>query len=280
MQYVIDNHITIRVDHSDYLILGTDKDFVVNSGYYTITGSERDQRETKLLAQTNHVFHWLSIDDQISIVRKLHELRSILNDHKRCIEMTNRANGDIICKLGHELTELKFVNHMRERLYAYVQSGVINLADFGNAGKRAHDTEELTFYTENVYYLTVFSLMAKLLFPFTAELMKEPVDTTYTPFNRRELKVVEYLTPLFNCWHPETFHKISHTIFHVINKSGSIPEEYHANVYLRMISMFMIRYLVTMDLSTSLFNPVKYLSAYNRHMLDWIRSDLKRLKIH
>lgn len=159
----------------------------------------------------NQFFITLSVDDQKKIAMTLMMMHHALvefiraDQPERLILFTH--------DLGSHLVQLNTEIQLCRKLELFVENN-IPIGDFSDAGTRAQDTEELTFYRPEVVKLTAIVLLCKMMTPIFGVLMdylKRQVDT-----NVKSVHCVSILSELFKQQYNPLITKLKNYIRHAL----------------------------------------------------------------
>lgn len=187
--------------------------------------------------------------------------------------------NSMLRQVGAQLNELEEELDLCTKLRAYIDENIV-VGLYEGAGKRAQDSEALTFQPEQVRDVMTITLLCKMLSPIYGcilNAMDKHIDT-----NMKVPLAVTILTTLFNRRYPALIEKLYNYIKHTIiqnndeSTSGYMHGYDNNSITYAMYSALMIRQLVNIDLRIQNGNLMTYILVSVKRAIATVRSGIKK----
>lgn len=211
----------------------------INAFMNTLSLNKKIELATCIGYMHDRILTWFKMHDQ-----DMSELESFIRELSSMLDLLDQ-NIDLCDRLKHYV-----VNNMPIGL-------------FEDAGKRAQDSEELTFHPEEVVDLMTITLLCKLFSPIFSTLMRcinKKIDTKL-----KEIQCASIFSMLFNRKYQRLVIKLENYIKHTVNQVtetslSSLMHGYNAyNLTLHLRSQLLIRQFVNVDLTIKNGNLMTYI---------------------
>ena len=241
-------------------------------------GPLRDDNWDMTFANINAFFASLTKDQQTILAQGFimmhHTVLDFFNTKFNILQISSIMR-EVADQLDAVDREIDLMGNLRK----YVDNNMV-VGLYAGAGKRAQDSDKLTFQPEQVKDLMSITLLCKMLCPIYGAIISQVekfVDTRL-----KETHCVAILTKLFNRRCPELIEKLMHYIGHTVKQhseespSGLMHGYDDNSLAYHMYGILMVRQFVNVDLRVRDGNLMTYIIVSVKRAINTIRSSVKR----
>ena len=241
-------------------------------------GPLKDDNWDVTFANVNQFFNTLTKAEQTTLAQGFimihHTIQEFFNSNADTIHILPTMR-----KISAQLDEIDKEIDLMGNLRKYVDNNMV-VGLYEGAGKRAQDSDKLTFQPEQVKYLMSITLLCKLLCPIYGAIIstiEKFVDTKL-----KETHCAAILTNLFERRCPELIEKLQHYITHTVlqhseeSASGLMHGYSNDSLSYHMYCILMVRQFVNVDLRVRNGNIMTYIIVSVKRAINTIRSAIKR----
>ena len=196
-----------------------------------------------------------------------------------------KANTDLLNlnatlrNVGEQLDAVDAEIDLCGQLRTYIDNNMV-VGLYEGAGKRAQDSDVLTFFPEQVKDLMTITLLCKMLSPIYGSIMnavEKRIDTKL-----KEILCVTILTKLFERRYKALIEKLQHYIKHTVEQnneesaSGLMHGYDNNSLAHHMYSALMARQFVNVDLRVRNGNLMTYIIVSIKRAIATVRSAIKK----
>ena len=229
-------------------------------------------------ANVNQFFTTLTKEQQTILAQGFimmhHTIQEFFNKNFDPIK-TSQTMREIASQLDTIDQEIDLMGNLRK----YVENNMV-VGLYKGAGKRAQDSDKLTFQPDQVKYLMAITLLCKMLCPIYGAINTQVgkfVDTKL-----KETHCVAILTKMFQRRCPELIDKLMYYIAHTVEQkneenTSSLMHGYDDNsLTYHMYGILMVRQFVNVDLRVRDGNLMTYIIVSIKRAIHTIRTAVKR----
>ncbi len=241
-------------------------------------GPLRDDNWDMTFANINAFFNTLTKEQQTVLAQGFimmhHTIQDFFNT-KFDILQISQTMRTIAEQLDAVDQEIDLMGNLRK----YVDNNMV-VGLYEGAGKRAQDSDKLTFQPEQVKYLMSITLLCKMLCPIYGAIIAQVEKFVDTKL--KETHCVAILTKMYQRRCPELIEKLMHYIGHTVKQhseespSGLMHGYDDNSLAYHMYGILMVRQFVNVDLRVRNGNLMTYIIVSVKRALNTIRSAVKR----
>lgn len=238
----------------------------------------RDDNWDVIYANVNQFLNGLSKEHQISLAQGFMLMHNTITEYFRTAKDLMNLNA-AMRQVGEQLDEVDKSIDLLGQLRTYVDNHMV-VGIYEGAGKRAQDSDKLTFQPDQVTTLMSVTILCKLLSPIYGEIMAnldKKIDTKL-----KELHAVSILTQMYQRRFPELIDKLMYYIRHTVNQhneettSGLMHGYDNTSMTYHMYSVLMTRQFVNVDLRVRNGNLMTYIIVSIKRAINTVKSAIKK----
>lgn len=291
--YITDDKVTcarldiseLDVEHNDTelkALLDRTKDlfvFKVNT-YVKLSSNRGDDGWNVIFASVNAFMNTLSVEDKTELATCIGLIHGKINTYFQECRGDMSGLENFIRDLGSYLDLLDRNINLCDKLRLYVVNNML-IGLFEGAGKRAQDSEELTFHPPEVIDLMTITLLCKMMCPMFSTMMKSL--SQHIDSKLKEIQCANIFSRLFNRKYVTLINKLDHYIEHTVNQVtetslSSLMHGYNSyNLTLYLKSQLLIRQFVNVDLSIKDGNLMTYIIVSVKRAIRTVYSTINKL---
>lgn len=241
-------------------------------------GPLRDDNWDVTFANVNQFFNSLTKEQQTVLAQGFimihHTIQDFFNSNFNILNISQTMR-----KVAEQLDEVDLAIDLMGSLRKYVDNNMV-VGLYEGAGKRAQDSDKLTFQPEQVKDLMGITLLCKMLCPIYGVIISNVEKFVDTKL--KETHCVAILTKMYQRRCPELIEKLMHYIGHTVKQhseesASGLMHGYDDNsLSYHMYGILMVRQFVNVDLRVRNGNLMTYIIVSVKRAINTIRSAVKR----
>lgn len=241
-------------------------------------GPLRDDNWDMTFANVNQFFASLTKEQQTILAQGFimmhHTIQDFFNKNFNPLQIS-KTMREVASQLDAVDQEIDLMGNLRK----YVDNNMV-VGLYEGAGKRAQDSDKLTFQPEQVKSLMSITLLCKMLCPIYGAIITQVEKFVDTKL--KETHCVAILTKMYQRRCPELIEKLMHYISHTVKQhseespSGLMHGYDDNSLSYHMYGILMVRQFVNVDLRVRNGNLMTYIIVSVKRAINTIRSAVKR----